>query len=161
MKHYELWNAIIGSYDEYWHRIEQGPLYNYNLGMAGSDAVVAGWHDARAVMIDDIDIALEWGMSADPFDLRSNWHPDWAPFPDPSVSLCYADVFYRGALVERITMASVDGGRAYLPLPRRGDDDNWVVMDRPYQLARVISDIEGNRDFEDYFQRSGIYKWPA
>lgn len=160
MQLHEIWAKISESWDEWWNYIPEGPLYNYNLGTSDGIATVLGWHDGRAVLNEDVDIAIEWGMSADPFESRRDFKPDWAPFPDRSVQLCYADVFYRGSLVERVSIASVDGGRAYLPTPE-WRDDRWVVMDRPYQLVRLINDITDTREFESYFERSGIYKWPA
>jgi hypothetical protein len=157
---HEIWKTIGESWDEWWNYIPEGPLYNYNLGNSNDVANVFGWHDARAVLNEDVDIAIEWGMSADPFENRRDFTPEWAPFPDRSVSLFYADIFYRGSLVERVSLASVDGGRAYLPTPQMRDGQ-WITMDRPYQLARLISDIVGNTEFVSYFERSGIFKWPA
>lgn len=160
MKQYELWNLITESWDTWWTYLPEGPLFNYNLGTSNGQATVWGYHDARAVLIEDIDVAIEWGMSSDPLEHRRDFTPEWAPFPDPTVELCFADIYYRGALVERISIASVDGGRMYLPTPEK-HEGSWVVMDRPYQLVRVINDITNARDFESYFERSGIYKWPA
>lgn len=160
MQLHEIWAKIGESWGEWWNYLPEGPLFNYNLGNSGDEASVFGWHDARAVLIEDVDIAVEWGMSADPFENRRDYKPEWAPFADPSVAICYADIFYRGSLVERVSIASVDGGRAYLPTPKR-KDDRWIVMDRPYQLVKLINDLTDSRDFEPYFERSGIYKWPA
>lgn len=160
MQLYEIWGKISESWGDGWNYIPAGPLFNYNLGTVNEVATVLGWHDARAVLQEDVDVAIEWGMSSDPFDHRREFKPEWAPFPDPAVALCYADLFYRGSLVDRVSIASVDGGRAYLPTPHRRDDQ-WVVMDRPYQLARLINDIAGTEEFESYFERSRIYKWPA
>ncbi|MDQ0649513.1 hypothetical protein QFZ53_003709 [Microbacterium natoriense] len=160
MQLHEIWAKISESWDEWWNYIPEGPLYNYNLGTSNGGASVFGWHDARAILNEDVDIAIEWGMSEDPFENRRDYKPEWAPFPDPTAHLCYADIFYRGALVDRVLMASVDGGRAYLPAPEH-KDGKLIVMDRPYQLVRLINDITGTRDFESYFERSGIYKWPA
>lgn len=160
MQLHEIWKKVSESWSDWWNYLPEGPLFNYNLGTSGGDAAVYGWHDVRAVLIEDVDIAIEWGMSADPFERRQDYTPEWAPFPDRSVELCYADLFYRGALVDRVSIASVDGGRAYLPTPKRRDE-GWVVMDRPYQLVRLINDIMGGREFDSYFERSGIHKWPA
>lgn len=160
MQLHEIWNKISESWDEWWNFIPEGPLFNYNLGTSNGTAAVLGWHDARAVLNENVNISIEWGMPEDPFENRRDYKPEWAKFPDPTAHLVYADLFYAGALVDRVLMASVDGGRAYLPVPKR-EGDRWVVMDRPYQLVRLISDISGSRDFDDYFKRSGIYKWPA
>ncbi|GAA2023336.1 hypothetical protein GCM10009819_02570 [Agromyces tropicus] len=57
-------------------------------------------------------------------------------------------------------MASVDGGRAILPVPEHRDGQ-LIVMDRPYQPGRLINDITDRREFDRYFEQSKIYKWPA
>lgn len=160
MQLHEIWAKISESWDEWWNYIPEGPLYNYNLGTDNGAGSVLGWHDARAVLIEDVDIAIEWGMSEDPFERRSDYKPEWSAFPNPVAHLCRADVFYRGSLVDRILIASVDGGRAYLPVPEHREG-KLVVMDRPYQLVRLINDLTGTRDFDSYFERSGIHKWPA
>lgn len=161
MRQNELWNLIIESWDTWWTYIPDGPLFTYNLGNSNGHATVFGYHSARAVFIDDIDVALEWGMPEDPLEPNEGeFTAEWAPFRNPSIKLCFADVFYRGSLVERVSIASVDGNRVYLPTPEQ-QDDAWVVSDREFHLARVINDIAGKRDFETFFKRSGIVKWPA
>jgi hypothetical protein len=162
MKLHEIRTAIRESAAEYWNYIPEGPLFNYNLGTSDGSAQVFGWHDARAVLEDDVDIALEFGMSDDPFDHKEKWTEDWAHFPDTQIVGFYCDVFYRGALVDRVLLTSVDGGRATLPLPdRKRDGSGWTVNDWPHELARLVNDLHGRRDFEDYFERSGIEKLPA
>ncbi|MBT9608143.1 hypothetical protein [Microbacterium sp.] len=161
MKLHEIRQEIRESMAEYWNYIPQGPLFNYNLGNSGDQAQVFGWHDARAVLEHDVDIALEFGMSDDPFDNKENWTEEWSQFPDNKIRAFYCDVFYRGALVDRVLLASVDGHRATLPLPARRPGGGWTVEDWPYQVARVVDDLHGHRDFEDYFRRSGIEKLPA
>ncbi|AWB88530.1 hypothetical protein C2138_02275 [Salinibacterium hongtaonis] len=121
---------------------------------------VSGYHSARAVLVDDLDVSIEYGMTSDPFGSRENWTEPWSAFPDPKIRGEYCDVFYRGALVDRIHLASVDGGRATLPLPQRKDDE-WVVMDWPFRVARLVDSFNNGNEFEDYVKRSGIRKLPA
>lgn len=116
MKFYELRKQITEAYGDYWHHINGGSQFHYDLGTVNDLASVFGYHSARAVLLNDVDIAIEYGMTDDPLD-RQAWVADWAPFPDPNVHGKYADVFYRGALVDRVHLASVDGGRAFLPAP--------------------------------------------
>lgn len=160
MKLFEIRRIISDSWDDHWNVIREGPIYSYSLGTINELATVAGYHSARAVLLDDLDISIEYGMPSDPFDTRSNWTESWSSFPDPKISGEYCDVFYRGALVDRTHLASVDGGRATLPLPQRKDDE-WITMDWPYQVARLIDGLNGGHDFADYFKRSGIRRWPA
>lgn len=160
MKLYEIHTTIAGTWDDHWNVLNEGPLFNYNLGTINDVATVAGFHSGRAVLLDDVDIAIEYGMSIDPFGNRGNWTESWAPFPDPNIVGEYCDIYYRGALVDRVVLASVDGGRATLPMPEKRDG-KWIAMDRPYQLARLVDSFTSGREFEGYFKRSGIRKWPA
>jgi hypothetical protein len=160
MNLYALRKLIGETWSDHWNLINDGPQYNYNLGTINDVATVTGWHHARAVLTEDVDVALEFGMTDDPFGHRENWRADWAPFADPKVSGEYCDVFYRGALVDRVHLVSVDGGRAILPLPHHREGQ-WTVMDWDYTVARLVDDLTGHREFATYFENSGIYKWPA
>lgn len=160
MKLYEIHKAIAETWDDHWNVITEGPLFNYDLGTIDEVATVAGYHSARAVLIDDVDIAIEYGMDVDAFGNREKWTESWAPFADPTIRAEYCDIYYRGALVDRAMLASVDGGRATLPMPELRDGA-WVAMERPYQLARLVDSFSSGREFDDYFRRSGILKWPA
>lgn len=158
MKLHELRSMITETWDDYWNVILEGPLYNYNLGNSGETATVAGWHSGRAVLMDDVDVAIEWGMPTSMFDRE--WKPEWSAFPDPVAHPEYCDILYRGSLVDRVEVASIDGGRAVLPIPTRRDDE-WIAMDWPYHVARLVDSFSSGREFETYFERSGIRKWPA
>ena len=160
MNLHEIYKTIIDTVDDHWNVINSGPQFNYSLGTIDDVATVTGYHETRAVLIDDVDIAIEYGMSDDPFDRKKNWTEDWAPFPDKKISAEFCDIFYRGALVDRTLLAIVDGGRATLPLPTK-ESGQWIAMDRPYHLARLVDSFNGGREFESYFERSGITKWPA
>jgi hypothetical protein len=160
MKLFEIRRSITETIDDHWSLIKVGPLFNYALGTTGDVATVFGYHSVRAVLAADIDIAIEYGMSSDPLDHRRVWTEEWAPFADPEIHGEYCDVYYRDALVDRVELATVDGSRATLPVPLRRDGE-WVALDWPYQLARLVDSFEGGRDFEGYFSRSGIRKWPA
>lgn len=160
MNLYDLRKTVAETWTDHWNLIDNGPLYNHAMGTVNDVATVTGFHNARAILLDDLDVAIEFGMPDDPFDARSNWTEDWAPFPDPKIRGEFADLFYRGALVDRVHLASVDGGRAILPLPERRDGE-WITLDWPYEMARVVDDLSGSHDFVDYFARSGLRKWPA
>jgi len=152
--------TIIETTADHWHLINEGAQFNYNLGTINDVATVAGYHSARAILRADVDIALEFGMTDDPFGSREDWTEEWSYFADSRIAGEYVDVFYRGGLVDRVHVASVDGHRAVLPLPHRVGG-SWSVLDWPYQVARVVDGLTGNHSFEDYFVRSGIKKIPA
>jgi hypothetical protein len=123
---------IIDSARDEWHKITcwgwgSGPPYRYALlserGEYGIETEARG-HANIAVLIDDVDISIAWGYDPDESLLSPSLGPglnfsDFLPlFPDESVSRMYADVFYRGALVDRELFVVADGGRYYVPIPR-------------------------------------------
>jgi hypothetical protein len=158
---HQLRAKIAATWDEHWNHIQGGPMFNYNLGTINDVATVAGWHSARAVLQEDVDIAIEYGMPDSAHRPNQDWVEEWSAFPDDKIRGEYADVFYRGSLVDRVHLASVDGGRAVLPLPDRREGQ-WIVLDWPYQVGRIVHELScPSESFEDYFRRSGITKWPA
>ena len=96
-------------------------------------------HEVLGVYKHDVDIAVACGHPTP--SSRDDWRPKWAEvFADGSVENCYADVFYRGAHVDRDEVVLVDGRRGVLPAPdtvvveRRRRS---VVSSRAVELARV------------------------
>ncbi|PYY34477.1 hypothetical protein [Curtobacterium sp. MCPF17_046] len=156
--------AQTGSDD--WQRIE-APLYNHWIDWSSSGFEGSITHTSRAVLRTDIDISVEWGMHR-PGE-RDEYHP-WAEglFADPDVHSFWVDVFYRGAHVDRRTLVSVDGNRAYFPSPKptRADSDElvlspddavftWSVTEEEYAFAAAINDLDRN-DFEGLFSRTDV-----
>ncbi|WP_020101070.1 hypothetical protein [Mycobacterium sp. 360MFTsu5.1] len=127
-----LREKIIESSPEEWNKITcwgdaAGPVYRYSLTSERGESDIqteAKGHSNTAVLIADIDISIAWGWDPD----ESLWGPrggrdfdfsDFLPiFPDDDVSRMYTDVFYRGALVDRVLFVVADGGRHYVPIPR-------------------------------------------
>lgn len=162
-------DTITSSSPAGWHRIGDGP-YFHNRPYHGEDDYDSR-HGERAVLIDDVNVSLEWGMS-------TNGHQDerghlWArerQFPDPAVYSFWIDVFYAGSLVDRVLAYSVDGGRAYLPRydqrrTENGDQDaagtgawEFPVDEWPYELTKLISGLNGMREFHEYFERAGFIR---
>lgn len=137
----------------------------------GSRIEEARSHGEKAVLIDDIDVSLEWGFTWS--DGRDEDWP-WANgFPDQKAQSFWADIFYRGALVDRVRLVSVDGGRAHLPTAGAVRNDggdpgqpapsmasyDWYVDDWDYDVARVINSIQ-DLDFHQYFRGARLKRGP-
>ncbi len=157
------------------HTVATGPLFNSSFsvifegGSKDGRITDVATHDTRLVCIDDIDIAIEWGFPAND---RDEEHHPWAQdanFPDPSVRTYLVDIFYRGSLVDREFVCSVDGGRAYLPAPaprrvlggpyKEGEPIAWRVSEWELAIARIV---DGDRpEFDSYLERAGIFVVPA
>jgi hypothetical protein len=69
-------------------------------------------HTYLAVFRADVDLRLAWGLPHGENLSYQGW-----TFADPHISRHLVDGFWRGALVARWSLLSVDGGRCYLPEP--------------------------------------------
>lgn len=157
------------------HEIGSGPLFHPAFTVlfmgGGKDGRITdvATHDTRLVCIDDIDICIEWGL---PANNREEEHHPWADeasFPDPDVRTYLVDVFYRGTLVDREYVCSVDGGRAILPAPSarrvidgpfmKNEPIAWRVSPWETAIARIVNGPR--REFDRYLKQSGILVDPA
>lgn len=160
----ELRERILSTTQDDWHEIEAGP---YFTDAPDIDKDTFDQHMALLVYRDDVSLTIQWGMDARSHvgrltDLADIW-PD-AHFPDASIRVYFADVFWNGTLIDREHIVSVDGGRARLPLGRReapGYDHTrdeppvWVYTATRWQtgLARLL---DSGHDFERYFAQTGM-----
>lgn len=163
---------IIDSAPDDWNKIicwgpGSGPTFRYGLSSERGDNGIqteAKGHAVIAVLIEDVDISIGWGYDPDetlwsetrpPFDF-SNFLPD---FPDKRVSRMYADVFYRGSLVDRKLFVVADGGRHYVPIPRTVYPDKKSSRDLgapehhytqwDLGFARILNGLDGTRLFDE------------
>jgi hypothetical protein len=105
-------------------------------------------HGMRAAYRPDISIGIAWGYPSNP-----NWREPWVEtFSDQSASSDFADFFYNGMLVAREVYIVVDGGRAYIPLPRR----DLTITQWQYDFFRVLDGLERESDFDRYLEQAGI-----
>lgn len=157
MELHELRQEITYAHDEgFWHPIGEGPLYNYQIGTENSEMQVFGWHDTRWVLKHNLDIALDVGLTLNRVDAdEDSFDTGWAKFPDKSVHFDLVDILYRGSVVDRVTVAVVDGSRATLPAPHY-NSGGWVAGEWPTTVARLVNELQGRRDFDTYMLRSGI-----
>jgi hypothetical protein len=119
-------------------------------------------HLARAAYRPDISIGLAWGIRD-----NENFRTDWAQsFANDQAESFLADILYNGMLVSREILVVVDGGRTYLPLPRRPGE---LVVDRwDRDFARLLDQLQlehgvgggigdpSRSDFDSYFRRAGF-----
>lgn len=107
-------------------------------------------HTGYAVYEKDISLSIAFGLT-----ITEDWTDSWTQvFPDKKASFNLVDVFYNGALVYRSNYVSVDGGRCSLPLPI--SSENLQVHQLQFNLVRLINELEGQDNFEDYFSRAGF-----
>jgi hypothetical protein len=125
-------------------------------------------HVCLAVYKADIDLRLAWGLT-----LGEGLEFDGFNFADSSITRQAVDGFWRGALVTRWYVLSVDGHRGYLPDPHpahagpgEGARDSgtvrWTAKASEVALARLLQAQvhEGGRDFDSYMEQAGIVVLP-
>lgn len=116
-------------------------------------------HSYISVYVLNVSITLAWGLT-----LIKQFDASWATgFSDNSVTSHLVDVFYNNALIFREKFFSVDGGRAYLPVPKASNE--LYVPKNKIRFVRLIDGICGRvSDFDLYFLRAGFIEtdeeWP-
>lgn len=155
----ELRQIIIDSSPDDWHKIyRQGPTYRDRFGewsspANGTSGLNHDSHVSTVVFINDIDLTISYGMSETHRDGSSSLDFKWSEnFADKKIhQISLADIFWRGSLVDRVNFVNVDGARAVLPL---GDGNQGLRITAFEQsVARLLDWIEGNRQFESYYDR--------
>jgi hypothetical protein len=156
----QLMTQIIASDRSDWHRIHcgghgNGPSYRQEV-IETSNGLETRQHHMVAVYKADASITMALGLR-----VMEEYRPDWNNFPDPNASLHAADIFFNGSLVHRTLYATVDGGRADLPLPTGNTLDVPADYARLIRLVDALSSVGGSRE---YFQRAGFREvaelWP-
>ncbi|HWH99794.1 MAG TPA: hypothetical protein VNT27_05645 [Propionibacteriaceae bacterium] len=136
------------------------------------NAVLHRRHTELLILRDDVDVSIAWGMDLDPSSDatgRQPLAPGWAEKNGWSVSYSFVDVRYRGEVVDREILVSVDNGLAFLPAdslelvprePGESDPPHIVRVSRfHYELSRLVHSVtcgslHGWR--RDYFDKTEI-----
>ncbi|NUU19524.1 hypothetical protein HP550_19930 [Cellulomonas humilata] len=153
--------------DQYWHMVQTGP---YFTDAPDVDDDTFRQHSELFVFAADVDLTiqsgLEWGHLARQVK-RADAIWEHVHFPDESAQVTYADVFWRGSLVDRVSIITVDGGRATLPIGDRASRNrdlgnlkpgvkvDWDYTASAFETA-VARIVDGGRDFDRYFTQTGM-----
>jgi hypothetical protein len=170
----ELEKIFEETWAHHWDVISNGPLFLHGYMVSsgpGSDPQITAVeeHYLMAVLRDDIDVRIAWGYDPNFGRGEEDTYFKEHAFADPKVSAELGDVFYRGALVQRHWLLSVDSGRALLPMPTRRLIEGADLMSRDpndYELfvtqpevnfARLLNDLRKTYDdFGSYLRRSNF-----
>ena len=166
MNLYALRETIEASETSDWQLIldEGGSFFRYKLTPEPTDSGLvldATAHTNHAVLINDLDISISWGL--DPYE--SSIRPDrQLSFPwvqgmmDDSTFVLLVDVFYRGTLVERVPCVGVDGSNAFIPVPHRTATGQLFITKWQFDLGRVVNALaHGSQStLAEYLDRLGI-----
>ncbi len=83
---------------------------------------------------------------------EDDFQEPWANgFPDPKARSYWAEITYDRAMIERLVLVSVDGGRAMLPMPKSRVD--LVVSKLKYRVAELFDETA---TFQQYFSKAGL-----
>lgn len=162
----EIRSLIINSdLERDWHDIDSGPFFT---DAPDVDEDTFHQHDSLLVFRDDVSLTIQWGMRPNyqHEQLRTVselWHE--ASFPDESIRIYRADVFWNGSLIDRENVVSVDGGRALMPLgtrtvppgyePRTSGPVNWVYSCTQWQAGLAYL-LDSGREHDRYFEQTGM-----
>lgn len=173
----EIKTIIQQSNADGWHVLPTDAATYVHRFSYGSDARGDGiWglqeHHTRAVLRENIDIGLVWGLDLEP---GADLQPDWAePLSavNKKVGCNLAEVLYRGQPVDRIQYALVDNYHGVVPWPtahyRPGANQSPDTIEPPESLTvtawemAVVSltdALSGGGAFgapEQYAKRAGI-----
>lgn len=147
-----------------WHDIVVGTYFR-EVPLVDDDTFE--WHNEMIVYRPDVDLTIQWGMRSRRLDHVTTAEQLWdehGRFPDPAAHVEHADVFWRGNLIDRVELVTVDGGRALLPVGDRrsltpladlrpGKKVAWEYSATRWEvgLARLL---DNDADFDRYFSQT-------
>ena len=131
-----------------WAKLEIGPLYRegYTMyGFGGESSIAVRWHQEAAVFREDVDLTLQWGMDQVTDQHEGDGVYEWSQgLVDKKARTSFVDVFWRGVLVDRYVLASIDGGHGLVPMPYTSNAGHYpTVNTRQVQVTKLIADLEG------------------
>lgn len=104
----------------------------------------------------DVNLRFEINYHSNEGIQQEDFKEEWANrHPDPSATGYWCNLYYNQTLIERFILVSVDGGRALLPIPKKGKDFAHLdqVLPLDYKIAE-IHDTTGT--LSQYMARSRL-----
>ena len=85
------------------------------------------------------------------YDFSQTFNEPWATnHSDSQAHRVEYDVFYNNSFVKNVSLVSVDGGRATIPMPVNVNSANIFLED--YRFAKIVSPER----LDEYIKRSGL-----
>jgi hypothetical protein len=136
-----------------WNKIEEGPTYRnrfgYSKGPGKQWRLEEDSHHTILVYKPDVDLTIAYGMHYQSQG-RDEAEYEWSQaFASTSVRTGFADIFWRGSLIDRVDYAIVDDHQGVLPLG--GGADGLKVTSLQVDVARLLHGITGKMNKFDYF----------
>lgn len=118
-----------------------------------SDSDISDWQydDSEGRYTYTSDVALR--IEKDDYDELGDFGEEWATkFPDPNAKSFYAHVYYDSSPVLKEYIVSVDGHRAYIPLP---DRRTHTISEFQYDMGNILN-LGTGWDYDDYLRRADV-----
>ena len=149
----EIRNLVRQSAPDDWYRIEEGPTFRnrfgYSRGPGSRWRLEEDSHHTILVYTRDVDLTIAYGMH---YHLLGRDEPEyeWSQvFASRSVRIGFADIFWRGSLVDRVDYAIVDDHQGIVPMG--SGSGRLRVTGFEVDVARLLHDIQGKFNKFDYF----------
>ncbi len=105
------WRVLPTDAPTYVHR------FQYGTDARGDHIWGLDEHHSRAILLNDIDVGLVWGMElARNLDFTDEWGPNVGSH-DAKVGMDLIEVLYRGQPVDRVAYYRVDNFHGSMPMP--------------------------------------------
>jgi hypothetical protein len=171
--HEEIRALVAGTVEKGWYTLSgDAPSYfNRFVDIPAGDALYLAHaeHASRAVLREDLDVGLVWGMR-DSSSIEGPVEVSWAtPLQRPVVQGHVVEVLYRGQPVEREVYASLEEGRGIVPWPTprypgsaasdRHAPPVWEVTHWQLDLILLLNELgvsAGDETVESYLHRCRI-----
>ncbi len=140
-----------------WYKLENdGPTYRIRFGYSSAPGnkwrLEADSHSTLLVYTAEVDLTLAYGMYYHRLGMEEPEF-EWSQvFSTRSARIGFADIFWRGSLIDRVDYAMVDDHQGIIPM---GGAPNALKVTRfEVDVARLLHRINGyvNR-FEYFFDR--------
>jgi hypothetical protein len=150
---HQIHDILTTSIAEDW-RLLYPPVFHHQLGVVqagGPWSLEVYEHHYSATYRHDVNLTMAWGFEVD----RDLTFPMWNGFPDPQISRLNLDIFWAGALINRILLVSVDGGRGTFVMPTLvGGQD--TVTGSEVAVGDLLMSFRGFETSGEYVRRAGI-----
>lgn len=174
MKLYDIRSEITNSSSDDWYVLPtEAPTYVHRFQYGSDQRGDAIWgldeHYSRAVLIENVDIGLVWGMRMSDHKLEPDWGTN-AGSIDGTVSDALVEVLYRGQPVDRAVYAVVDNAHGKMPWPEAHFAPDAMVQDPvpppesytvngwELTLVRLIDELDNGGGYgtpDEYVKRVG------
>ena len=99
----------------------------------------------------DVNLRFEEELGNDGCSVDTDFKEDWTDkFANPNAKVYGYGLYYASTLIKVFPLISVDGARAYLPMPKAG---TTIVSELDYKVAQIHNEPNA---LEEYMKRTNF-----